>query len=311
MTRVEDEAYARAQAEAEKAQKRIDRDTRDKKATEAGRDAFAKLVKGQQAAQETKRGGSEKAGQETKQQEKAGEQSQRVQSEAEKRAAMARASLTQNSRQMEQAKTFQGTLQKVHGESQQQNTQLVERRDTGTKKARVEGEDRKGEVVQKAENKRDREQDVARVEQFEAKRANAAIDTNKKGDSGGGGTDKRGDDGSAAAIARAKQQPAPAPAAEAKAAAHEVKQIPPELLEKLVSTVHLAVNQRGMKEFQIELKEGVLSGATLKISAEDGKVALKFMGLDAHKKNLIESSKGDLMRKLEGKGLRLARLEVG
>jgi hypothetical protein len=90
-----------------------------------------------------------------------------------------------------------------------------------------------------------------------------------------------------------------------------VKQIPPEMLEKLVSTVYLAVTEKGLKEFQIELKDGVLKGAFLKISAENGKVGLSFSGLDAGTKNLVESSKGDLMRRLEKKGLKLARLDVG
>jgi hypothetical protein len=310
MGRVEEEAQARSQQETERLQKRIDRDARDKKAGDAGREAFGKLVKGQQQAHDTKKGAADKQSTDRRQGEQA-TQGAKTQSEAEKRAMMARNGLSAGSKQTEQARSFQGALQKVHTDTQQQTSGRVEKRDTGKQKDRVERDDRGTDQVQKADNKRDREADVARVEAHDEKRANAAINTGNTGSDAG--SDSRGDEGgggAAAAAAAMKAKPPAIQQAQAAQAAHEVKQIPPELLEKLVSTVHLAVNQRGLKEFQIELKEGVLSGATLKISAEGGKIALKFIGLDGHKKNLIESSKGELMRKLEAKGLKLSRLEV-
>jgi hypothetical protein len=312
MGRVEEENQARAQAEAERLQKRIDRDQRDAKAGAANREAFGNLMKSQAQQHDVKKQGAEKQGAEKQANEKQA-QTTNAKSEAERRAMLARSGLTAENpmKHAEQARSFEGQLQKVHTETKQNDTQRVEKRDTGVKNDRVEREDRATETVQKQENKRDTEQELARVEQYEAKRANAAIGSGGKGDANSGGDSRGGDDGAAAAAAALKKQQPQVQQAEKAQAAHDVKQIPPELLEKLVSTVHLAVNQKGMREFQIELKEGVLSGATLKISAENGKVALKFVGLDAQKKNLIEASKGELMRKLEGKGLKLSRLDVG
>lgn len=309
MSRVEEEAYQKAAAEAERLQKKADKDAREAKGTDASRQAFSKLVNGRQQAEGQKNVHNEKDGRDEKvRDDKTGKEAQRAGSEADRKALLARGGVMQHSRAMEQARTFQGALTRAQGETQQHGEQLVQRRDTTVKHDRVEREDRNAELVMKAEDKRDRDGEAMRVEAREEQRANAAIQGDKKGDSGG--SDRRGDDGSAAAIQKAKQSESAAPAQSAKAA-HEVKQIPPELLEKLVSTVFLAVNQKGMREFQIELKEGVLSGAFLKISAEGGKVTLKFSGLDADKKNLIESSKGELMRRLSGKGLALAKLEVG
>jgi hypothetical protein len=309
MSRVEEEAHQKAAAEAERLTKKADKEAREAKGGEAAREAFGKLVKGQQQAEGQKKVHSEKDGREGKvHEEKAGKEAAKSSSEADRKAMLARGGVMHQSRAMEQARTFQGALQRQQGETRQHGEQLVKRSDTTVKHDRVEREDRGAEVVQKAETQRDREVEQLRVEAHEEKRANAAISGDKKGDSGGG--DKRGDDGAAAALQKAKQ-PQQAGAAAGAKAAHEVKQIPPELLEKLVSTVFLAVNQKGMREFQIELKDGVLAGAFLRITADGGKISLKFSGLDAQNKNLVESSKGELMRRLSGKGLQLAKLEVG
>jgi hypothetical protein len=306
MSRVEEEAHQRAAAEAERVQKKADRDARDAKVNDTSREAFAKLVKGQVQVEAKKKPEAEQAGKETQRgEERAGQAAKKTADEADRTARMSRGGVLHESRAMEQARSFQGALARTQNETQQHNTQLVERRETGTQKDRVEREDRQGELVDRAQVKREREAEQARVEAYEGKRVNAAIDTNQKNTDSSGGQQQGSDE---RAIAALRQKHA-APAAET-AAAREVKQIPPELIEKLVSTVHLAVTQRGLKEFQIELKEGVLSGATLKISAQDGKVTLRFSGLDAEKKNLIESSRGDLMRRLGKKGLDLARLEL-
>jgi len=90
----------------------------------------------------------------------------------------------------------------------------------------------------------------------------------------------------------------------------KAQQIPEELLEQLVEEVRVGVNEAGHAEFQIDLKDGVLQGMTMKISADGGKVSCTFIGGDAGAKNFIESSEGALARALEGKGLQLSRLEV-
>ncbi|MBM4280639.1 MAG: hypothetical protein FJ137_07715 [Deltaproteobacteria bacterium] len=303
MSRVDHEPPPSAQ-EAERAAKEADKRSRDAKLQEQDRQAFGKLLQGQKQAKDGARSAEKKQGEARAGEQKATSQT-KGQEQADRAARMARGGALQHGRVMEQAKGFQGAL-----ESTQQRTQVgdqgrVQARDTGKQKDRVEHDDRKEAVTQKAQAKQDREADLAAVERRESARPNAAIDTS---DRGGGGGGQPQDDGSAAAAALKAQKQLPD--VKATAAAASVKQIPPELLEKLVSTVYLAVTEKGLKEFQIELKDGPLKGAFLKISADNGKVALKFSGVDAHTKNLIESSKGDLMRRLGKKGLTLARLDV-
>ncbi|MFH1810898.1 MAG: hypothetical protein ABIJ09_19310 [Pseudomonadota bacterium] len=98
-------------------------------------------------------------------------------------------------------------------------------------------------------------------------------------------------------------------AAEVKGA-RKPQEIPQEILDKLVEEVRVGVNENGQSEFQIDLKDGVLQGMSLKVTAENGKVNCQFIGGDNSAKNFIESSQGALARALEGKGLSLDRLSV-
>jgi hypothetical protein len=303
-SRVEQENQARQAAEAERLQKRIEKDGREQRTSEANREAFAKLVSRDRTAADQGARDAKAKGERTEAEAKQGDaqagKAGKQAGDAERAARMARGGVLQQSRVMEQARSFQGVLQNHQGTTQQADTGRVERREQGKNKDRVERDDR--EVgIQRQEQKRDVEAELARVEAREQGRPNAAIDANGKGDKGDG----RGNEG-AQALAKSK---APASAQGAQAA-REVKQIPPELLEKLVSAVYLAVNDKGLKEFQIELKDGPLKGALLKITAEDGKVGLRFEGLGAGEKRLVEASKGELLRRLEKKGLALARLDV-
>lgn len=92
--------------------------------------------------------------------------------------------------------------------------------------------------------------------------------------------------------------------------ARKPQEIPQELIDKLVDGVRVGVNEVGHAEFQIDLKDGIMQGMTLRVSADNGKVTCQFVGGDASAKNFIESSEGDLSRALENKGLRLEKLSV-
>jgi hypothetical protein len=305
MSRVDHEPPPSAQ-EAERAAKEADKRSRDAKLQEQDRQAFGKLLAGQKDAKESARSQEKKQSEARTSEQKVSAQA-KGSDNADRAARLARGGTMQHARVLEQARGFQGALEQSQNKTQANDQGRVQSRDTGKQKDRVEHEDRKEVVAQKAQAKQDREADLAAVERREQARPNAAINND---DRGGGGGGQPQDDGSAAAAAAIKAQKQ-LPDVKGAAAAGPVKQIPPELLEKLVSTVYLAVTEKGLKEFQIELKDGPLKGGFLKISAENGKVALKFSGLDANTKNLIESSKGDLMRRLGKKGLSLARLDVG
>lgn len=293
-SKVEQENQARQAAEADRLNKKLEREGRDAKTSESGRAAFAQLVNRSQAGQSEGKAKGERA---------QGEQAQasaKQGGELERAARMARGGVLQQSRVQEQARSFQGVLSGHTEETRAADKGRVERREQGSKKDSVDKDERTADV-RKQESKRDVEADVARVEAREQGQANAAINA----DAGGGQGKGRGEQGAAASVA-----PMAADAAQGTQAARAVKQIPPELLEKLVSAVYLAVNDKGLKEFHIELKDGPLKGGLLKISADNGKIALSFSNLGGDEKRLVEASKGELMRRLEKKGLTLSRLDV-
>jgi hypothetical protein len=300
MSRVEDDQ--RKTQDAERLQQKIEREARDAKTGQAGRDAFSKLVKGNQQTSADAKAKSAKAQTDAKQSQQKGGSVAKEQQAQNQKTKSARGSVQTQSKAMEQARSFQGVLSNAQSTTGQENKGRIERRDDGKAKDRVERDDREVDV-KRVETKKDVDAEIQRVEAREQARPNSAIDTNA-GDTGG---DQRGDDrnaGVGAMKANTVQQ------AQQASAAHEVKQISPELLDKLVSAVYLGVNDKGLKEFQIELKDGPLKGASMRISAEDGKVSLRFDGLDGNTKRLIEASKGELMRRLSGKGLSLSKLEV-
>ncbi len=304
MSRVEGEAPSTR--EAERANLEADKRAREAKRDTADRQVFGKLLQGQKETKDTQSQQTKSQG-ESKQTEGKAQTQQKGAADLAHTAMASRGGAMQNSKLLEQARGFQGGLQQTQHKTGSDNTARVETRDVGKQKDRVESEDRHEVQQTRVESKKDQETEIARTEARDAARPNAAIGS----DSGKGQGDQQPkDDGAAAAAAAIKKAAQQPQAIQGPKAAHEVKQIPPELLEKLVSTVYLAVSEKGLKEFQIELKDGPLKGGFLKISADKGKVSLSFSGLDAGTKNLIESSKGDLMRRLEKKGLSLARLDV-
>lgn len=95
--------------------------------------------------------------------------------------------------------------------------------------------------------------------------------------------------------------------------ARKVKELPEEfqdMINKMVDGVRVGVNEVGHAEFQIDLKEGVMQGMTLRVSADGGKVSCQFIGGDGAAKNFIESNEGGLARALESKGMQLEKLSV-
>lgn len=298
---------AKAAEEAERLQKRIDKDTREAKTSQESRERFSQLLKGGQKASEQARTQGEKTGKEARQQEQQGARQAQGDKNAERAARLARGGALQHQQLLDKVRGFEGTLQSQKAQTSETQEKRVERREDGFQKERVEGDDRKTDLEKKASRKDD-ERDQARVEARLKQRPNAAIDGDARRESGGRG------DGGGPSTKLPPGAPQPKAAASAGAGkAREVKQLPPEVkaaLEKLVDAVYLAVNEKGLKSFHIELKEGVLSGGSLQVSVGEDGVALKFAGLDGPQKNLVESSKGELMKRLEQKGLKLAKIDV-
>lgn len=98
-------------------------------------------------------------------------------------------------------------------------------------------------------------------------------------------------------------------AAEAARGPH-VPRISQEVIEKLVSAIYSAHTADGRTEMQIDLKGTMLEGVRLTVSAHNGKVRCNFDGCDRETKNLLEASKGALMRGLSKRGMTLVGMSV-
>jgi len=82
------------------------------------------------------------------------------------------------------------------------------------------------------------------------------------------------------------------------------------VMQGLVDKVSVMATQ-GMQEVQIQLKDDALGGGTLRVTiGKDKKLQIAFTLKDQSAKNLIESSKGTLMRMFERKGMALESLTV-
>lgn len=107
-----------------------------------------------------------------------------------------------------------------------------------------------------------------------------------------------------------KDEAAPVEEAKAKGAGGAgADRLPVELLERIVGAIHTATLD-GRTEVVVSLQGTMLDGVTLRVSHKKGKIRCVFEGCDKHTKNLIESSKGELMRALARKGLELDILRV-
>ncbi len=125
---------------------------------------------------------------------------------------------------------------------------------------------------------------------------------------GVGGTAKAGGAGSATKTDDAQNAGKIAIGKTARAAASE--RIPQPVMQRMVDAVAVMAGQ-GMQEFQIQLKDDALGGGSLRVTlGQDKKLKIAFTMKDKNAKNLIESSKGVLMRMFEKKGMKLESLEV-
>jgi hypothetical protein len=125
---------------------------------------------------------------------------------------------------------------------------------------------------------------------------------------GVGGTAKAGGAGSATKTDDAQNAGKIAIGKTARAAASE--RIPQPVMQKMVDAVAVMAGQ-GMQEFQIQLKDDALGGGSLRVTlGQDKKLKIAFTMKDKSAKNLLESSKGVLMRMFEKKGMKLESLEV-
>lgn len=312
MSRV-DQRQQESAREAERAQKQIDRNNRDNKTSNENRQKFSAMMKkGNEARQNEQtqgKKGNEARAQSQKQAEGKGKNA--------RMAAMARGGGQASQRLMAQVKGFEGAMARAKGSTEKDTKANNTAREEGMFEAKVQTNDAK-ESDATVETHKEAEAEQTKEEMQAESKHNAAISGSggRKGGKGGGGAGAEGDgqqnnEQAAQEMAKLAAKQGGAQGASKGQAVKKTQQIPAELIEKLVRAVFVGVNAQGMKEFQIDLKDGALAGARMKVTAgKDGRIQLAFEGVDHHTKNLLESSKGELMRRFEDKGLHLGEMKV-
>jgi hypothetical protein len=160
-------------------------------------------------------------------------------------------------------------------------------------KERVEKETRRDDLE---EVRRDEEKSERRVDKDSGRGEGRADVSRERGTGAGSGGDRR--------------QQAEAIAAASAARGANPSQLPPEMVERIAHSIAVAMARDGKTEIQIALKGDMLEGVTVKVASRKGKIHCAFEGCDKQTKNLIESSRGELMRALSKKGLELEILRV-
>ena len=135
-------------------------------------------------------------------------------------------------------------------------------------------------------------------------------------DKGGGGQGKNdGKGGEAAAAAGFRFNPAlmaPVPVAQANKSqgSDRLRRIASEIAQKIVEKVRVGTNQAGKMEFQIDFRQDVLSGLSVKVSAKNGKISAVFSGRDKEVLKMLEEQAEGLKSALSSRGLSLEDFKV-
>ncbi len=100
---------------------------------------------------------------------------------------------------------------------------------------------------------------------------------------------------------------APVPIAKQKdlAGSDRLRRIANEIAQKIVERVRVGTNALGHSEFQIDLRNNVLGGLSVKVSAHGGKIRAVFKGSDKEVMKLLKDGEASLKAALEGRGLTL------
>ncbi|MHB8876592.1 MAG: flagellar hook-length control protein FliK, partial [Myxococcaceae bacterium] len=132
---------------------------------------------------------------------------------------------------------------------------------------------------------------------------------------GQGGSKDNSKGGEAAASPGFRFNPAlmaPMPVAQASntANAEKLRKLANEIAQKIVERVRVGTNAAGKSEFQIDLKDNVLSGLTVKVSSSGGKIKAVFSGRDPKILKMLGQQEEALKGLLEGRGLTLEEFKI-
>lgn len=83
-----------------------------------------------------------------------------------------------------------------------------------------------------------------------------------------------------------------------------------EIAQKIVERVRVGTNALGKMEFQIDLKNDVLGGMSVKVSSKNGKITAVFSGSDKNVLKMLEEQSESLKTALGARGLTLESLKT-
>ncbi|QRK04574.1 flagellar hook-length control protein FliK [Archangium violaceum] len=297
MSRVEDDRQAQRAAERLVQEKQL-QESKAKQRQE-GESAFSRLVQQQKAAlpQQPK----------TPQQQSLGKSVlARLQQEGKS------GELRGQQRQLgksETAQPGQGQGQVTQGRQQDQGVTQTRResRATDAKVTREALEERGDALSKDSEHAADGVQ--ARLQGRGSLKTNAD-GGGKQGD--GDGKDKKDGSEMGASFRFNPALMAPVPVAKPKptAGSERLRALANEIAQKIVERVRVGTNAAGNAEFQIDLRNDVLSGLSIKLTAKNGKIQAVFSGGDRDVLKMLEEQRDGLKSALAGRGLTLEELRV-
>ncbi|PTL80509.1 flagellar hook-length control protein FliK [Vitiosangium sp. GDMCC 1.1324] len=294
MSRVEDDRQAQKAAERLVQEKRL-QESKAKQRQE-GESTFSKLVQQQQAAQT--------------QQPKQPQQQQNL-----GKSVLAR--LQQEGKSGE-LRSQQRQTGQTAGEQGQVNQ--GRRQDQGVVQTRSESRTADAKVTRETQDERseafNKDGDNSALGAQVSRDGKGALRANADGGGGkgsGDGKDKK--EGSPEMAAGFRFNPAlmaPVPVAQPKpsSGSERLRAIANEIAQKIVERVRVGTNAAGNAEFQIDLRNDVLSGLSIKLTAKNGKIQAVFSGSNREVLKMLEEQRDGLKNALAGRGLTLEELRV-
>ncbi len=187
-------------------------------------------------------------------------------------------------------------------------SQTTEGRKADAKMVREVLEDRKSSSDEHSENQSGASGGKARGEKGDLK-----TNADKGGGQGQGGN-KDGKDGQGAPPTMRFNPALMPPVAVAKpkdlAGSERLRRVANELAQKIVERVRVGTNAAGRVEFQIDLRSDVLSGLSVKVSSQNGKIKAVFSGTNKDVLKLVEEQGEALKGALAARGLSLEDFKV-
>jgi hypothetical protein len=138
----------------------------------------------------------------------------------------------------------------------------------------------------------------------------ADADKGGQGGNQGSGSDKKSDVPAGFRFNPALMAPVPVAKKNDIAGSDRLRRIAAEIAQKIVERVRIGTNALGNAEFQIDMRDNVLGGMTVKISAKNGKISAVFSGRDKDVLKMLEEQEESLKGALSARGLTLEKFKV-